>query len=126
MPYIKQEKREAVKTEGAKDPGELNYILTFEIQEWLKQSDKISYNGHVHEIGVALERLIELYGPIKMPFSSQSTIEANLYTRILISDLVDCRDDVRAVLRWCQSEFYRRVAVPFEDQKIKENGDVYE
>lgn len=32
---------------------------------------------------------------------------------------------VIGVLECAKQEFYRRVAVPYEDQKIKENGDVY-
>ena len=34
-------------------------------------------------------------------------------------------NDVLGALEGCKLEFYRRVAVPYEDQKIKENGDVY-
>lgn len=32
---------------------------------------------------------------------------------------------VTGVLENVKQEFYRRVAVPYEDKKIKENGDVY-
>lgn len=34
-------------------------------------------------------------------------------------------NDVRGALVNASDEFYRRVAAPYEDQKIKENGDVY-
>lgn len=34
-------------------------------------------------------------------------------------------NDVVGALEACKLEFYRRVAVPYEDKKIKENGDVY-
>lgn len=34
-------------------------------------------------------------------------------------------NDVIGALEGAKMEFYRRVAVPYEDQKIKENGDVY-
>ena len=33
---------------------------------------------------------------------------------------------VDGVLSDVKSEFYRRVAVPYEDKKIRENGDVYQ
>ena len=33
---------------------------------------------------------------------------------------------VIGVLESAKQEFYRRVVVPYEDQKCKENGDVYE
>lgn len=34
-------------------------------------------------------------------------------------------NDVLGALEGAKAEFYRRVAVPYENQKIKENGDVY-
>ena len=34
-------------------------------------------------------------------------------------------NDVLGALAGAGQEFYRRVAVPYEDQKIRENGDVY-
>lgn len=34
-------------------------------------------------------------------------------------------NDVLGALEGAKLEFYRRVAVPFEEKKIKENGDVY-
>lgn len=33
--------------------------------------------------------------------------------------------DVIKAMECAKLEFYRRVAAPYEDQKIKENGDVY-
>lgn len=34
-------------------------------------------------------------------------------------------NDIIGALEGAKLEFYRRVAVPYEDQKIKENGDVF-
>ena len=34
-------------------------------------------------------------------------------------------NDIMGALEGAKAEFYRRVAVPYEDQKILENGDVY-
>lgn len=34
-------------------------------------------------------------------------------------------NDIVGALDCAKSEFYRRVAVPYEDKKIEENGDVY-
>jgi hypothetical protein len=34
-------------------------------------------------------------------------------------------NEVMGALECAKQEFYRRVAVPYEDKKIKENGDVY-
>lgn len=35
-------------------------------------------------------------------------------------------NDVLGALEGAKLEFYRRVAAPYEDKKIEENGDVYE
>lgn len=34
-------------------------------------------------------------------------------------------NEIVGVLECCKLEFYRRLAAPYEDEKIKENGDVY-
>lgn len=34
-------------------------------------------------------------------------------------------NDILGALDGASKEFYRRVAAPYEDEKIKENGDVY-
>ena len=34
-------------------------------------------------------------------------------------------NDILGALEGCKLEFYRRLAAPYEDVKIKENGDVY-
>lgn len=34
-------------------------------------------------------------------------------------------NDIIGALEGAKLEFYRRVAAPYEDQKIKQNGDVY-
>lgn len=35
-------------------------------------------------------------------------------------------NDIVGALEGAKLEFYRRVAAPYEDKKIEENGDVYE
>ena len=34
-------------------------------------------------------------------------------------------NEIVGVMDCAKMEFYRRVAIPYEDQKIEENGDVY-
>ncbi len=34
-------------------------------------------------------------------------------------------NDIVGALEGAKAEFYRRVAIPYEDRKIQENGDVY-
>lgn len=87
MPYIDKEARErveytdpkAVLSDAPDNPGELNFVLTNEVLNYL--------NTH----GLSYQT---------------------------------CNDIVGA-LGNCKDEFRRRVQHPYEDQKIKENGDVY-
>jgi len=79
MPYISQERREDLQVELAKTPGELNYLLTTLVIQYL-QVHKLSYQ----------------------------TI-----------------NDILGALEGAKLEFYRRVAVPYEESKILEQGDVY-
>lgn len=37
----------------------------------------------------------------------------------------DTINEIIGVLECAKQEFYRRIAVPYEDEKIKQNGDVY-
>lgn len=80
MPYIKKINKDNLQN-GYKPstPGELNYLFTSLITEYLKTNN-----------------------------TSYQTI-----------------NDVVGALEGCKLEFYRRVAVPYEEEKLKTNGDVY-
>ena len=81
MPYIPQNRREEVAHTGEyQTPGELNYEISFLLNEYIKQHG-LSY----------------------------STI-----------------NDIVGALEGAKLEFYRRVAAPYEEKKIKDNGDVYD
>lgn len=81
MPYIKQERRDALLKNGhdMESAGELNYILTRIALKYLEQ----------HSL-------------------SYKTI-----------------NDIVGALEGAKMEFYRRIAVPYEQSKIRTNGDVY-
>jgi hypothetical protein len=81
MPYIKQERRDAILA-GAKpqDAGELNFAISTLVDNYLKDKGGIRYS-HLNEVVGAM----------------------------------DC----------AKLELYRRIAAPYEDKKIEENGDVY-
>jgi hypothetical protein len=80
MPYINEERRDAIKSfNDPRTAGELNYVLT----------------------GICRDYWYE-HGP------NYATI-----------------NDIVGALEGAKLEFYRRVAAPYEDEKIKENGDVY-
>ena len=81
MPYIDQEARKRLKN-GVKpqNPGELNYLITKLVDDYLQSK-----------------------GPLR-------------YTHI---------NEVIGVLECAKQELYRRVASPYEDEKIQNFGDVY-
>jgi len=80
MPYINQERRDAIKSfNDPRTAGELNYVLTGICRDYW------------HKLG-----------------PNYATI-----------------NDIIGALEGAKLEFYRRVAVPYEEQKIKDNGDVY-
>jgi len=64
--------------------------------------------------------------------SIQSAGELNFAITVLCGDYLDLKglsyqhiNEVIGVLECAKQEFYRRVAVPYEDEKCMENGDVY-
>jgi len=72
----------------------------------------------------------QLHNPdcIREPVNSG---ELNFLITLLIKDYYNCKpcyqsiNDIVGALEGAKLEFYRRVAAPYEDTKIKENGDVY-
>lgn len=69
---------------------------------------------------VMLERSPEIPGELNflITHSIVNYIEENGLSYQTINDVV-------GALEGAKMEFYRRVAVPYEDKKIEENGDVY-
>lgn len=58
----------------------------------------------------------------RLNFTLTAIIKAYLDTKGLSYSTIN---DIIGALEGAKLEFYRRVAVPYEDKKIKENGDVY-
>lgn len=79
MPYIAQERREALRREIATNAGELNFAISTLV------------NCYLNTKGVRYDTLNEAIG----------------------------------VLECAKLELYRRIAAPYEDKKLTQNGDVY-
>ncbi len=79
MPYIKDERKKDVLVNGATNAGELNYLITYWINQYILDNDK-KYQTF---------------------------------------------NDIMGALEGAKLEFYIRKVRPYEDIKIKENGDVY-
>ena len=65
-------------------------------------------------------------------FGAKNTGELNYCFTKLLLDYLETKglsystcNDIIGALEACKQEFYRRVVVPYEDKKIKENGDCY-
>ncbi len=74
----------------------------------------------------------EIRDPLLQSREAQSPGELNfLFTKDIVAYVerkglsYQTVNDVLGALDGARQEFYRRVATPYEDQKIKENGDVY-
>ena len=85
MPYIVEEKRDKLhccsceRSRMSLVPGELNYLFTTIIRDYIKQQ------------GLCYQSI----------------------------------NDILGALEGAKQEFYRRVAIPYEDKKKEENGDVF-
>jgi hypothetical protein len=62
----------------------------------------------------------------------QNPGELNYWITVLLKEYIRVRglsyqtiNDILGVLDGASKEFYQRVARPYEDKKIQENGDVY-
>ena len=95
MPYIKQKDRAAYESTIK----QLANLITEQTK------DERSKAGHLNYIISRL--LLETYSASKN-FNSYST-----------------QNEIVGLLECCKQEFYRRATAPYEDTKIKENGDVY-
>lgn len=84
MPYITPEQKKKIEDDfsgnKAENPGELNFMITTLILEYIKGKGAVTYQ--------------------------------------IVNDVV-------GALECSKQEFYRRIAAPYEEKKIKENGDVY-
>jgi hypothetical protein len=77
-------------------------------------------------------RILDPTVGVSVPRRAQNVGELNFQISRLLDDYVQRKglsyetlNAVRGVLGCATDEFYRRVAAPYEDRKIKENGDVY-
>lgn len=61
-------------------------------------------------------------GPGELNYSLTTTINTYLHSKPLSYQVIN---DIVGALEGAKLEFYRRVAVPYENEKKDKNGDVY-
>lgn len=81
MPYINAEKREAIhKGFVAENAGELNYLITMIVDEYLQESNE-SYKKYNEVIGVLECAKLELYRRMVVPHEERKLMEnGDVYT----------------------------------------------
>jgi hypothetical protein len=139
LPYIPKHSRPVVAQGGATNPGELNFELTLAIRAYLRESGELKY-AHINHVVECLEWVkaaILSAGPVfetAVELRTQLYHTADRYISRAQSYMMtveyrerhfNAQREAIGALECCKLEFYRRVAVPYEDRKIKSNGDVY-
>jgi hypothetical protein len=75
------------------------------------------------------EKIIHLAEAIKTCGVENRAGVLNYSISILLKELYNTKyaevNEAIGMLECTKQEYYRRIAAPYEDQKIKENGDVY-
>lgn len=150
MPYIDANLRPGIDrlfntappADFPKNAGELNYSITIIIKEYFKRGRRYQ---HVNDIRAALTCVEQLFLSKDIIVELNKDYKAFVYfdaknsnqLKSVIFNLcreyfmkntsmeVYAQDDIIGALGNAKDEFYRRVAVPYETYKIKENGDVY-
>ena len=83
MPYIKQERRDAI-LGGAKpqDAGELNFAITVLVDNYLRDKGELRY-AHLNEVVGALDcAKLELYRRVAAPYEDKKIVEAGDVYRV--------------------------------------------
>ena len=87
---------------------------------YIKKDDRVRYNQIISELQELTEPGIRTPGELNY-----------LVTQLCIDYLVlhgksyQTINDIVGALEGAKLEFYRRIAAPYEDTKVQENGDVY-
>ena len=134
MPYIVPQARRYLAKAGRipRTTGELNYCLTRTFLKYMGAHPRISYELMAYVVGT-LEELSESIGGREWHLDRSPGLER------LLGKLIDSylrrkgrtyvthheRKQLRGTLRCAQLELYRRQIGPYEDLKMKSNGDVY-
>lgn len=87
---------------------------------YIKQEDRLKYNGRLQALITDIILYKATDGEMNYIITKLLKVACDLehpkYTNI---------NKAIGILECCKLELYRRIAFEYEDQKIKENGDVY-
>lgn len=88
---------------------------------YIKQKDRLNLDYLLHDVSANIDALNGHPGVLNYTITK-------LCDEYILSEGKDYAtiNSVIGVLECAKLELYRRVAAPYEDTKIKENGDVYD
>lgn len=92
---------------------------------YIKQTNREVIDPAIEEILTALREL-ESDDPTNSMAGNINYLFTRILNRVYSSPRYDDINEVVGILGCCQQEFYRRVAVPYEEQKRYDNGDAYD
>lgn len=128
MPYITPERRiEMMIGSESACAGDLTYQLTMICNLYLAELPKFDFNRGIAVVVGALEH-------VKMAVMSstdhilavpQKPLHKELWYAVLSYNHADAVEHIIAAFECAKLEFYRRMAAPYEDTKIVQNGDCY-
>lgn len=138
MPYIKNDRESLVRGERCpKEPGELNFLVTVMLLDVLKeqQPDLKRFEERLLSLAMAYavdeplkyQRINDIVGAFTgawMEFIRRKT-DGTYDTRAFSMDTAELYDAAGNSIGLALEAFYKNVAGPYENKKIKENGDVY-
>lgn len=104
MPYITQEDRKLYEKE-------IEALVNKLVEVFSNEPTKISRNRAGHMNYIITKVIYEFYTRLQYKFSKTKQLNYADYNEII--GLLEC----------CKLEIYRRLASPYEDSKIKSNGD---
>lgn len=118
MPYIPELNRKSLTQDfqHPSNPGELNFAVTSIFKEVMNERG-ISYNETVDYVVNLIEDQLDGTPDLSDPYAQR--------INAVVKNYVHSNSRWKGALRGAQLEFYARVARPYEDKKIIENGDVY-
>ena len=138
MPYIEQEARGRLKFQNnPKTEGELNYLLTLEYLNLVKELGE-SYTTYGKIRSAVSSLVFDLHALRTIPPANKFKIDYSLIEKRLrlacrtyfktnkgIKTDEEILSDTVGALINSSDELYRRKVAPYEDSKKDQNGDVY-
>jgi hypothetical protein len=86
---------------------------------YIKPEHRVKLDRHINEL------TNELYVNPELFKGNLNYIISNIINQYLIDINYNKINDMIGVLECCKLELYNRMAIPYEEQKCEENGDVY-